>query len=463
MVIIKKYYKAVSLILFSVLLIGCATYYQKNLTLQQHITSGQYKEAEKQLSRDKKGETGKDRVLYYFNQGVVNFMLGEYEKSNEFLNKADLYNEVLSKQLGNELLGLVTNPMMKPYRPEDFEMVMVHYYKSMNYLMLNNYEDALVECRRMNIQLQQLNDKYKKVKNKYANDAFAHNLMGMIYDASGDKNNAFIAYRNAYECYKNEYEPLFQVPAPTQLKKDLIRTAYEIGFKDEYERYKQIFNMDIDPDEAKSSLVFIWMNGFGPIKAEWSINFTNIGGKGGWVTFANEEYGFNFPVYIGNKSKKEKSAFEDLSFLRVAFPKYVERTPLYSNATLYTEDEEAFPLELSENINAIAFQSLRDRMAREMTNGIARLATKKAMEALANKQNENLGTVISIFNAITEKADTRNWQALPYAIHYCRIPLTEGNHKIKMIVNDNPELSETFSFEIQNTQTTFFTYHQLEQ
>ncbi len=390
-------------------------------------------------------------------------MLGEYEKSNEYFNKADLYNEVLSKQLGNEMLALVTNPMIRPYRPEDFEMVMVHYYKSMNYLMLNNYEDALVECRRINIQLQQLNDKYKKVKNKYANDAFAHNLMGMIYDASGDKNNAFIAYRNAYECYKNEYEPLFHVTVPTQLKLDLLRTAYETGFKDEYEQYKQIFNLDFNHEEPKSSLIFIWMNGFGPLKAEWSINFTNIGSKGGWVTFANEEYGFNFPIYVGNKTKKEQSSFEDLSFLRVAFPKYVERKPLYSGATLYNEEGQSFPLELSENINAIAFQSLKDRMAREITNGIARLATKKAMEAIANKQNENLGTVISIFNAITEKADTRNWQALPYAIHYCRIPLSVGTHEIKMSVNDDPDINETFSFEIENNKTTFFTYHELEQ
>ncbi len=451
-------------ILLSLILVGCATYYQKNALIQDYITSGRYEDAEKKLSNNTKAETGKDRVLNFFNQGVVLFMLGEYEKSNEYLNKADLYNEDYRKQPVNEMLSLISNPMIKPYHPEDFEMVMVHFYKSLNYLFLKNYEDALVECRRINIQLQQLNDKYKKVKNKYANDAFAHNLMGMIYDAAGDKNNAFIAYRNAYECYTDEYTPLFHINPPNQLKKDLLRTAYELGFTKEYEEYKQLFNIEYNPEEEKSSLVFLWMNGFGPIKSEWSINFTNIGGDAGWVTFYNDDYNLNFPIFIGNRSKNEKTAFENLSILRIAFPKYVERKPLYSNATLYVSDQQQdYPLELSQDINAIAFQSLKDRMLREVTNGIARLATKKALESIANKQNENLGTIVSIINAFTEQADTRNWQSLPYAIHYTRIPLPEGNHEIKMIINNDPEIQETFSFNIKKDQTTFFAYHELEQ
>ena len=98
------------------------------------------------------------------NQGMVNFMLGNYEESNYYLNKADLYNEDYKSGYGNEALALISNPMVKPYKPEDFENVMVHYYKSLNYLMLKNYEEALVECRRVNIILQQLNDKYKKRK-----------------------------------------------------------------------------------------------------------------------------------------------------------------------------------------------------------------------------------------------------------------------------------------------------------
>ncbi len=453
--------KFIFVIFFIFTTISCATYYQKNYQLQTFITSGNFNAAEKLLDKDTKSETGINRVLYYYNQGVVNFMLGDYEESNSFFNKADLYNEDYRVNYANEALALISNPMIKPYKPEDFEAVMVHYYKSLNYLMLNNFEDALVECRRVNIVLHQLNDKYKKTKNKYSDDAFAHNLMGMIYDASGDKNNAFIAYRNAYESYENNYKVLFNLHSPIQLKKDLVRTAYQAGLTKEYEEYSHQFDLQYNSeDDSNASLIFLWMNGFGPVKSEWSINFTNAGYSNGWVTFANDEYGLDFPVYIGNRNKREQNAFKNLSFLRIAFPKYVERKPAFNQAII-TIDSLEYSLELSEDINAIAFQSLKDRMLREITNGIARLVTKKALESIANNENKNLGTVISIVNALTEKADTRNWQSLPYSIHYARIPLKKGTNDIKLKVNGMNN-TEDFQFNINEKETIFFTFHQLD-
>jgi hypothetical protein len=454
--------RKVLLLLIAFLLASCATYYQKSIQFHNYVAQGDYVQANKFLDKDKRAEEGINRVLFFMNKGLVNYMLGNYETSNYFFDKADLYNEDFTNNLGTEALALISNPMVKPYKPEDFETVMVHYYKALNYLMLENYEDALVECRRVNIQLQVLNDKYKKTKNKYSNDAFAHNLMGMIYEASGDINNAFIAYRNAYNTYENDYKSLFGLSPPLQLKKDLIRVAYKTGFIQEYDFYCQQFNMRYSPDsESQGSLVFLWMNGFGPVKAEWSITLTNTGYNDGWITFSNEDYGFNFPVYIGNKRKREQSAFKDISFLRIAFPKYIERKPYYQKASLAIADS-IYPLEISQNINAIAFQSLKDRMIRELAYGVARLATKKALEALANKKDDNLGTVISIINAITEKADTRNWQTLPYAIHYTRIPLNKGIHNVNLLLDENNITYENFQFQIKKGKTTFFTFQQQE-
>ena len=66
-------------------------------------------------------------------------------------------------------------------------------------MKMNQYEDALVECRRLNIRLQQTPPTSIKNPKKYQRDAFIDNLMGIIYQANGDWNNAFIAYRNALE------------------------------------------------------------------------------------------------------------------------------------------------------------------------------------------------------------------------------------------------------------------------
>ncbi|WP_430810066.1 MULTISPECIES: COG3014 family protein [unclassified Carboxylicivirga] len=454
--------KSLIFIILTILLIGCATYYENNIKLQSLIAAGQFESADKILAKDTKGASGKNRYLYFCNRGVVSFMNGQYELSNQYFNQADYYVEDFRKSMGSEALALITNPMVKPYRPEDFEAVLVHFYKALNFIYLNNYEGALVECRRVNIVLQKLNEKYKKNKNKYTRDAFAHCLMGLIYEAAGNTNDAFIAYRNALEIYEEDYQPMFGVSTPLQLQNDLMRTAHQLGFGTELDFYENKFGRQYqaeDPD--KGHLVFFWLNGFGPVKDEWSINFTNTGYNDGWITLANEEYGLNFPIYIGNKSSSDQAAFKNLSFLRVAFPKYRERKPLFNQASL-ANDGQDYPLEMAQDINAIAFQCLKDRMLREMAAGIARLATKKAMEELARSENDNLGTIISIVNAMTEKADTRNWQSLPHSISYCRVTLDEGTHSVQLNTRGRAQHSVPFTFQIKKNQTTFFAFHNLE-
>src|SRR5690606_16822618 len=142
----------------------------------------------------------------------------------------------------HEAAGYLTNPNMSVYRGEDHEHLMLLYFKAINFLKMRKPEEALVECRRLNIRLNQLSDKYQS-EQKYQRDAFIHNLMGIIYQTTGDYNNAFIAYRNALEIYEPDYSRLFSLSAPQQLKVDLLNTAWWTGFMDEFEYYKNKFDM----------------------------------------------------------------------------------------------------------------------------------------------------------------------------------------------------------------------------
>lgn len=104
-------------------------------------------------------------------------------------------------------------------------------------------------------------------------------------------------------------------------------------------------------------------------------------------------------------------------------------------------------------------------MLREVANSLMRLALKQAAEQQVRKQNENLGALLSVINAVSEKSDTRNWQTLPYSISYARIPLKEGVNQIKMKTY-SPKRSrseeEVFEFQAENGQTVFHIYHTLE-
>lgn len=451
-------------LVISFLLTGCATYYKKTQKFHDEFAAGNLDEADGVLKKDKKGPTNKNRLLYFFNRGVVNYMLGNNQESINLLMQAERYIEDQQKNYGLEALTLISNPGIKPYKPEDFENVLVNFYMAMNFLEQGKYSSAIVEAKRINIKLNDLNDKYPANKNRYKDDAFAHALMGMLYEANNNFNDAFIAYRNAYETYKDDYTNNFSMSAPQQLKKDLIRAAYKTGFYDEGAKYEKEFGIKYDKTKHEGGeLVFFWLNGLGPVKSEWSINFTVMKGQAGYVTFVNDEHNLSFPYYIGDKPSNEQSALGNLSMTRIAFPKYLERRPIYNNAEIIANGN-TYALNKAEDINEIAFKTLNDRMLREMGNSLLRLATKKALEAAVNQQNQNIGTLVSIANAVTEKADTRNWQTLPYSISYTRIPLAAGENTLQLKTSgkNGAYQMQTFNFNIQKGKTTFFSYHSLD-
>lgn len=447
-----------------IMISGCATYYMKTIKVQESILRGDMARADKLMVENKKDEKGKNAILHYLNHGYITYMLQDYNRSNQYFQTADRLIEDQQKNYALDALTYLTNPMIKPYKPEDFEPVMLNFFTSFNYINMGKYDESLVETKRINIKLQKLNDKYPDNKNKYQRDAFAHVLMGLVYDANKEYNDAFIAYRNAWEIYESDYKKNFNVSTPEQLKRDIIRTAYLTGFYDEVDAFQRKFGIQYDPkQEPESNLVFIWMNGFGPIKDEWSINFTKVPGGAGNVTFVNEEMGLSFNYFTGDMNSNEKAAFSDLRFLRIAFPKYTERKPYFVSASL-TNGQFTSQLEMAENINDIAFKTLNDRLVREMAKSLLRLATKKALEEVANRQNQNLGTIVGIINAVTEKADTRNWQTLPYSFSYSRLPLNTGtnNYKLNTAAANGDRKSFDFTVEAEKGKTYFKVFHNIE-
>jgi len=464
------------ILLLSSSFFSCATYYQINSEFNQNFEAGNIDAAKKVLSQNKKAIRKRTQFLYYANSGVLHSMKGDHEKSNQAFEKAYVFGEDYQKNYINEAASFLVNPNTIAYQGEDHEQLLLLYYKALNYLKLQDYESALVECRRLNNRLNELSDKYKSDK-KYKRDAFVHNLMGIIYEASGDINNAFVAYRNAYNIYEEEYVKMFGVDVPDQLKKDLLRAAHLNGYNSDLDFFEKKFDMR-HTDAAKQELVFFWHNGLGPVKDEWSVNFTTVPGSGGMMTFANEDFGlnFNFPISDAN----QKSQLTDLRIFRVAFPRYQERKPFYSKAVLETHDDRV-NLELAEDINAIAFKTLEERMLLEMSKGLMRAAMKKAVELSVRGDQSNSGEltkeeqqeqaireglsmVVGLFNAVTEKADTRNWQTIPHSIYYSRVPMKVGSNQVTLKTSQNggQHVSQTFEFDVSKGQTIFHSYQSLE-
>ena len=286
--------------------------------------------------------------------------------------------------------------------------------------------------------------------------------MGIIYQSTQDYNNAFIAYRNALEVYENDYARLFGMQAPEQLKKDLLESARRTGFIDEFENYKLRFEMsDYQVPEHDAELVFFWHNGLGPVKDEWSLNFMISPGPDNTMVFSNPALGLAFPYKV--ESEKDRSDLSRLEVFRVAFPRYIER-PVYYESGLLETNEVTYPLELAENISKVAFLSLKQRMLEEFARGLLRAALKKAAEHGLREKDDRLGAVLGLVNAMTEKADTRNWQTLPHSVYYSRVYLKTGKNTVKLLLNSDSkqEAPFTFTYQVTQGQTLFHTFSSLE-
>src|SRR5690606_16544733 len=292
------------------LLPACASYYQRHWNFNQEFENGDLRTALQTLQKNSREAEGKNRFIYFANKGLLNSILGNYEASNAAFEKAFLFGEDYRMNYLNQAVSYLSNPNFTAYRGEDHEHLMVLYFKAINFLKMNRPEEALVECRRLNIRLNQLNDKYSS-PGKLQRDAFVHTLMGIIYQSTKDYNNAFIAYRNAVDVYENEYRELFRLNTPPQLKEDLLYTAFKSGLREEFEFFRQKFGMsDYTPPSHDADLVFFWHNGLAPVKDEWGINFVIDHRDNNMVVFTNEGLGMSFPFQL--KEEREKKDIKTL-------------------------------------------------------------------------------------------------------------------------------------------------------
>ncbi|RYZ22260.1 MAG: hypothetical protein EOO16_09810 [Chitinophagaceae bacterium] len=434
---------------FGLLLLGsCATYNQQVSGYYQHYRQGDYARASAALDDSKLLKKRRNHLLYLLEKGRMEHLLHHYEASNRYFNEADNLMEDGRNTIGDVALSTLLNPMMETYQGEDFEKYMVHYYKALNYLMLNQPAEALVEARRISLRAYAQDD--VKGKNKYAEDAFSFMLQGLIYEKNRDINNAFIAYRNAADLYIEHGGSYYGVAMPEQLKKDLLRSADRLGFVDQVQAYERKLGYSLKPEDrvAGAELVLFWENGTAPVKEEENLTFAIVN-DGGNFFFTNSR--FNTRIPFDASFSTGNARLTDLSFIRAAIPRYELQPLLYGSAEVMA-DSTRFALEPAQSINDLAQETLRERRLKDLSKTLSRIAVGKLAElAAAPKKKEEgkeetekekkdrnrqelLATGIKLFNFAKEKADTRNWQSLPAGIAYTRIPLRADKQTITVSV-----------------------------
>jgi hypothetical protein len=451
-------------------LFSCATYNKSMSDYYANVKEHNYDKALRSLEKNKLIKKNRNALLYNLEMGKLYFLKSDAEKSNSYLNRADAIVESNNKSLKDIAIANLLNPMQQTYKGEDFEQFMLHYYKAINYAALGKLEDAVVEARRITLSTNTQNDKFANKENRYSKDAFALNLQGMIYEMAGDVNNAFIAYRNAADVYLKAANNYYGVKMPKQLQFDLLRTATVMGFAAEIQRYETLFNGGyVNKKPARNELILFIEEGTGPVKEEKNFILTASANSLNSFNYIdanglNANFNFNANAYGINEDK-----LTSLRAFRLSLPAYRLQYPQQAGITVNVNGLQYIP-QLAQNLNSMAVNILKERFVTEMANALARQLTKKLVEkgtqsiaeSIAKTTNkkespdtsasgkekqkrvneqraeaagEVAGFVINMFNTVTEKADTRNWQSLPAFVSYVRVPLNEGENTISVSYN----------------------------
>ncbi|NOQ72339.1 MAG: hypothetical protein GQ574_10085 [Crocinitomix sp.] len=418
---------------------SCGTYYDKSVGTEKALIQRDYVKAEDAIVKNKFLTRKRNELLYYLELGKVLNLQGKFAESNYNLNKADYMMEAY-RSVFDMALGVTVNPALQSYKAEPHERILVHYYKALNYLQLGDIEEAIVEARRIDLSEMVNNNAVNGKFKKYGKDPFGLILMGMIYEADQDYNNAFIAYRNAKDVYNNDETGLYNGKFPESLERDLVRTSAYAGMSYQSDLEK----VDLPHGEA----IIFWEKGLAPIKAEKNI-FFSLNQKNGSFFFMSD----NLSIPIDYNFAKNDPDFDpsDIGMIRLAIPYYVQRVDNNLTASITVNDQQK-KFTLIEDIDALAFQIEKDNYLKELGKNLLRLALKKISELAINERNPYAGLALNIANVATEKADTRNWQSLPSQIHYARIPLQEGLNKITV----NCSNGQTKTFEIRGSGRKVF-------
>lgn len=450
---------ALMLLLSMPFLYSCVSYNQIMGDYYQNIKRGNYEKASGIVSKSKFMKKKRNKLLYDFENGRMQFLTNNYKKSNEYLNEADDLLESNYKTGKDIAVSNIVNPMMETYRGEEFEKFLVHFYKAINYAALNKPEDAVVEARRITLTSVRLNNKFKNSSKRYNADAFSLNLQGMLYETAGDINNAFISYRNAANIYLNRNNNYYGVSIPEQLKYDLINTAEKMGFSGDKAEYETKFNKEIKTSNNERELILFLEEGNGPVKEEKSITVVYSNGKATYQFV--DQYGVYHSEpfdFIGNGINSSK--LSDFRTIKIALPTYRIVYPRSSEISIELNQQQYHP-EITQDLNTLSLSILQERFLSDLSKAVLRYMVKHSVEKgsdkLATRIAENhkknsadsesekknkeenaklvgdaVGFLVGITNTITEKADTRGWMSLPAYIHYIRLPLQDGNNIINI-------------------------------
>jgi uncharacterized protein len=429
---------------------GCVHPSTRYALVEDSLRAGDTLRAVQIIEQSEREYGSESRVLYEMDRGMTLHVAGQYQASNTILDQAeDEVDRLYTRRATTETKAFLTNDSKLPFEGDPYEQTMINVVKALNYAAMGNWTEALVEARRIDHRLNVLTDR-TGLKEGYRDDAFARYLSGLLYEISGDLNNAFIAYRKAYELY-GTVRSWAHVALPSLLRADLLRMTEALHLAQEHEEYKREFPDVVwrpyEETKELGQIVLVSHNGRSPRKEDRMIDVP-VSLDALNLVLISKALG-NHQAEANPGRRAAESALYGLNghVVRVAIPMLVpQKTPIAYGEVMLTGQAGSFRAhtELMQNFTAVAERSLSDRLAGISVKAVARAVVKYSMaegvgrgaRMAAGKDTGPLvglivGSLAKAWAVASEESDKRTWRTLPDEIQIARLWAPPGEYELR--------------------------------
>ena len=446
--------KTLPFLLVISLMIGCAGYkfQEVGVALETGKPENAYTYLQKHAPK-------KPDIPHQFELGLVAHYANHFSESNKAFDIAgDIAEDRYTKSLTIEAGSLLTTDKLRPYTGTQYERLLSHYYRALNYVYLNQLDGALVECRRATNLIN-----YFKNDEKYDffGAAFLAHFSGMLFEAGGEWNDALISYKQAAEYYKNAAEKT-GVKMPPDIGKALVRLTRRPGFADEFERYRDQYGEPPEHPENYGELILFYENGYVPQRTQAALTFPIL--KTDPITKDKPDLE-ETEAFARTLSRREGKIYDEIELayiLRIAIPTIRSQRPHFAGIEVAVDKQEPVNGVLVEDVESIAIETLNAQRPIILVRALVRALLKYLAFREADKKSEALGLLTNLAGVLAEQADTRSWQTLPNQIFMVRMPLPAGTHTLNLSFLDaNGQVGDTqrvSDIPINPNQITFFNY-----
>ena len=349
---------------------------------------GQFKEAADML-KEKSEKEGKDQILFLLDRGAALFEARDYKNAIDVLTKAERLTEIKDyTSINEEVVSVVTTDNFKRYYPLDYELIMINVYLAVSYYMTGSYDDALVECRRINNLVYKLNTKGMKT---FEEIPVAWYISASIYEKQKKFDDAFIDYKRVTELLPGFKEAVFDAYRTARLSgnrqsaDELDSSNKELGLK----QYFKSLN-----SKKNGTVVVLYFDGEIPIKRP-------------------DPHNSMLPKFYTRSFDRYRLVVKD-----------VAGQDLGSTSEIM-------------DLEAVARKNLDERIGRIMAKRLLGVATKVAIGYGVAKATDNdaIGVLAGLLLHATTTPDLREWSTLPRSFQSLRFTLPAGEQKIVLVPN----------------------------